>query len=72
MNKNWVWKKVPSVTTGGKPYFFVAFHEDNTGRTKTTVVWDRTKRKWAVEMNEQVIDYFDTAAEGRRFAQFGR
>jgi len=37
------WRKCPSVTPGGKPYFYVSF---NGQHEKTTVVWSRLEQKW--------------------------
>lgn len=57
------WIKCPSVTYGGKTYFFVRFVEKNIGKDKYTVCWDRRHGdRWMVTLNdEEVIHYGPTA-----------
>ena len=44
------WDKFPSVTVGGKEYFYNCWID---GRKRYSVVWNRVKRKWLL------IDYSD-------------
>jgi hypothetical protein len=50
------WEKVASVTTGGKPYFYVAHAYNQTGnRVKYTVVWNRIKQCWTAEYDDYTL-----------------
>lgn len=49
------WKKCPSVTPGGKPFFY---KKDN-----LTVIWDRMAGSWCLENPLMVIDRFTSADE---------
>jgi hypothetical protein len=69
------WHEMPSVTTGGKPTFFVA----DTPWGKRWVVWDRVERKWSVTGEQQppkgespVYGYFNSAGEGKQFVEEGK
>ena len=54
------WHKVPSVWTGGKPYFYNCWID---GRKKYTVVWNMVKKKWMLieytDKLEKVLGEFD-------------
>jgi hypothetical protein len=41
------WRKVASVTPGGKPFFYVRTRHDTSGYDR--VVWDRTVLAWAAQ-----------------------
>lgn len=41
------WKKCPSVTGGGKPFFWTATR----GETRYWVVWHREFKAWVIEDN---------------------
>ena len=41
------WRKIPSATTGGKPYFYHLYDRD--GHWQATVCWNRSVRAYAVE-----------------------
>ncbi len=69
------WKKVPSVRTGGKAYFYVSF----TPYGKRTVVWDRVEEKWALVGDQEpprgeapVLGLFATASAAMKFAEKGQ
>jgi hypothetical protein len=69
------WREIPSVTTGGKPTFFMA----NTPWGTRWVVWDREKRRWSVTGEQRppkgeapVYGYFDSAGEGKLFVEEGK
>ena len=55
------WHKVPSVWTGGKPYFWNAMIDN---RKRYTVVWHRVKKKWLLIENgdkcEKILGEFDS------------
>ncbi len=64
------WKKVASVTPGGKHYFWTAIVRGD----RYWVVWDRDKKKWAVETEKRTGGYatlalFATPIQGQRFAE---
>jgi len=66
------WYKRPSVSPGGKVYFW----HGRANEHHYWVVWDRQKRKWAVEIDgprNQVITlgYFATVAQGKKFVEKG-
>jgi len=67
MNEKIVWLKVASVTTGGKPFFWCAWPRGRSG-PKLTVVWDREKQKWASQICDETMGYFETATQAK--AQF--
>ena len=46
--------KQPSVTTGGKPYFWIRFTETQ----KQTLVWDRFDKQWIGEVEFLKYHYF--------------
>jgi hypothetical protein len=70
-----LWKKVPSVTYGGKPYFWVMF----TPAGKITVVWDRQALDWRLTGEESyspkkgytspVYGHFKTAEAAKKWAE---
>ena len=60
------WRKAPSVTTGGKPYFWVGYAG---GQLLYWVVWDRYAQKWAVTDANKTLAYFDSAAAGKKWAE---
>jgi hypothetical protein len=69
------WREMPSVTTGGKPTFFVA----DTPWGKRWVAWNRVERKWLVTGEQEaprgespVYGKFNTAEEGKRFVEEGK
>lgn len=74
------WKKVPSVTTGGKPYFYVLFL-DNYSRDaqagmgldyKVSVCWNRRAGKWEVNTGgnfEKSLGFFGNDRQARQFVE---
>jgi len=59
------WSKMPSVTYGGKPYFWVA----RTPQGNVWVVWNRLKKAWVLEdWSERILKTFNTAEQGKKFA----
>jgi len=59
------WSKCPSVTPGGKPYFYVAF----TNGTKLAVVWDRLHEQWSLTINDTASKLFNTRAAAVKCAE---
>ncbi len=59
------WKKCPSVTYGGKPYFHIAFCQG----TKWTVVWDRFEESWTVTKNDQYVTNVSSAKKGMDYVE---
>ncbi len=71
------WDKVPSVTYGGKPYFYNTVTTDYYARR--TVIWDRQEEAWVVKgpqtrehYSGKVYSLFDSAAKAKRFVEEGR
>lgn len=46
------WNRCPSVSYGGKAYFYVKFEESG----KTTVMWDRQSGTWGISKNDSLIE----------------
>jgi hypothetical protein len=75
------WRKVPSVMTGGKQYFYVLFLWENYSREaqaamgldyKVSVGWDRRVKKWEVctgDNFQKSLGFFKTDREGRQFIE---
>ena len=70
------WDKVPSVRTGGKPYFYVAFPLVKDKRRKVTVAWDRNVKAWALTYDDYEttlipfeIGTYPTAKDGMAIAE---
>jgi len=60
------WQKCPSVTPGGKDYFyFISLGLGNS----YSVVWDRQKQKWCADKNHKTIALFDSAKEGQKYVE---
>ncbi len=54
------WKQVPSVMTGGKPYFW---HSLSAG----AVVWDRIEKRWAARtVIGRIIGHFKNPAKAKK------
>ena len=60
----YTWKRIPSVTTGGKPHFFRAY--DAEGHWVATIVWSRSVRAYAVETSREFVEYVSTVPAGKR------
>lgn len=61
------WKKVASVTTGGKPFFWICLID---GIKQYTVVWDRIDQKWSVQNSNGVtLVQFDTDKKGKHYVE---
>jgi hypothetical protein len=58
-----VWEKFPSVTTGGKPFFWVGRKiTTRYARKVATVFWSRVEQQWAAEDgDEKRLGLFFTA-----------
>jgi hypothetical protein len=74
------WKKVPSVTTGGKPYFWYldlsGFPSDVLAAVgldyKASVAWNRRAKKWEVNTGgnfEKSLGLFDSDKAGKEFVE---
>lgn len=64
------WHKNPSVTTGGKPFFYRAYSAD--GKWIASVVWNRSVRAYAVEVAwpiPRLLEYVSTVTQGKRAAE---
>jgi hypothetical protein len=62
------WKKVPSVTYGGKPFFYFRM----IGDTSHSVVWDRFEHKWSYSFNHEHVSFHETAKEGMKQSSINR
>lgn len=62
------WKRIPSVTTGGKPYFFRAYRED---KWAGSVVWNREVHAYAVDVagGDRLVAYVSTVREGKALVE---
>lgn len=61
------WKRVASVTGGGKPYFYVRYvRESYPYSIRHSVVWDRKVRAWAAQENDKTIGYYDNPLDAKR------
>lgn len=68
------WQKVPSVTTGGTPFFYNSITDDYAKRL--SVVWDRFKEAWSVKGAQtlehyrgKIYGYFKSVQEAKSFAE---
>jgi hypothetical protein len=59
------WRKCPSVMTGGKTFFHVAFCKGD----KYTVVWDRYEESWTVTKNDVHVTNVASVAKGKRYVE---
>ncbi len=71
------WSKIPSVHSGGKPYFYNTITPDYLARR--TVVWDICAQAWAVKgpqtlehQRGKVYATFATAEQGKAFVEQGK
>lgn len=69
------WRKIPAVTTGGKPFFYQLWED---GEWRATVVWNRSVRAYAVEAlvklengvrTGRLVEYVSTVQAGKRSAE---
>ena len=65
------WTKCPSVSYGGKPYFYVKFTE----KGKITVIWSRLEEQWltigdiqTVKQSEAIYGLFPTSNKAIKYA----
>ncbi len=59
------WKPCPSVTTGGKPFFYVAkFNNDN-----YFVVWNRMLQLWALQRWDVTLKYFKSKEQAKKYCE---
>lgn len=61
------WKKVGSVTKGGKPYFWFK----KSKHYLAWVVWDRAEKKWRAEVratsnNQLVFRYYKSESQAKK------
>ncbi len=59
------WYTCPSVTEGGKDYFYVSLK----GLDKTTVAWDRVEEQWELSFNDNHVAYFKTIRLAKKQAE---
>lgn len=57
------WRKIPSVTPGGRPFFYK--------KGELTVIWDRKSLNWCLENPLMVIDRFSSAAAAMKAGDSG-
>ena len=61
----YTWKRIASVTTGGKPHFFRAY--DASGQWVASIVWNRGVRAYAVDTARAgLTEYVSTVPAGKR------
>ena len=52
------WKKVPSVMTGGQPFFYTRYDADTYPYTvRQSIIWDRQVQAYEVRHNDTVLCY---------------
>ena len=56
------WHKIPSVTTGGKPYFW---H----GNAISSIVWDRIDKKYHATLWGEQIGLFASVSQAKKAIQ---
>jgi hypothetical protein len=59
------WRKVPSVTTGGKDYFYVRNHGQD------SIVWRRDVRAYGLTLNGKLVNYYSTVPEAMTASAIG-
>jgi len=59
------WQKLPSVTYGGKRYFYNLFVESH----KWTVVWDRFDAKWCVQLDNKFLTHVIDVKAGKLYVE---
>ena len=60
-----IWEKMPSVTAGGKPYFWTTKATGGHGYFK--VVWDRFAQKWVLTLpDDSTFDYYDSDTKAKK------
>ncbi|MEK6879635.1 MAG: hypothetical protein AABY22_08520 [Nanoarchaeota archaeon] len=57
------WRKVPSVTTGGKQYFYLG------NVTGSSVVWNRKDKKYHGTLWGECIGLFNTVLQAKKEVQ---
>ncbi len=62
--KKLIWKKCPSVMTGGKAFFYCAFIRGDKVNIRYRVYWDRNAKKWTAEYKDLNL-FGDPAIMGR-------
>ena len=67
MKNKLTWKKVGSVTTGGKPFFWICLIDNC---KEYSVVWDRIDQKWCVTNSKGItLAQFDTDKKGKQYVE---
>lgn len=70
------WRKVASVTTGGKPHFYRMYTTD--GQWLASVIWNRAVRAYGVEVRKRLdngivtgtlVGYVGTVQSGKKLAE---
>ena len=60
------WKRLPSVMTGGKPYFYTRYDADTYPYTvRQCIVWDRAVRAYRVEHNDKLVGLADSVPRAK-------
>lgn len=66
------WEKIPSVTPGGKRYFYLAWPEMNGRKRKYCVAWHRYAQRWVASFDDmqtclipEEYGLFDTAKDAQ-------
>jgi len=62
------WQKVPSVITGGKPFFYNAWPDGSSGK-KYSVVWHRVFQSWDALINNKAKASFLSSDEAMKFLE---
>ena len=61
------WRKVASMTSGGKPNFFVRYSTmQYPYAARESVCWDRIVRAWAAKRNDKLIGYYTTSQQAKK------
>lgn len=58
-----IWKKYPSVSEGGKPFFLVGY---NTERNRqASIVWNKQYKAYSIEFHGMDLGIANTLKEGK-------
>lgn len=60
------WKKCPSVTTGGKPFFWIA-RPTEIPSPVLSVVWGRFQQKWSAQIDGKQVGLFETPEAAKQY-----
>lgn len=66
MTMTLIWKKAPSVMTGGKRFFEITRNADN---RKLCVVWSCWERKYLAQVDDKTVFQSESVRECKRYLE---